>query len=92
MHQQFASLYFQKRNTLEFEEHLTKAVLCPFTMGGAQANFQQYWSVVTSDPRSTKQATQRYQKHVAVIQKAVQEAIEEENRNKSEQGLHHSEL
>ena len=42
IHQQFSSIYFQQKELTLFENHLTDAVLCPFTMIGAQQNFQQY--------------------------------------------------
>ena len=86
VHQQFSTVYFQQKNILKFEEHLTKAVLCPFTMGGSQANFQQYWALITRDPVSGPEANKRYQRHLSTIQAAIKEAIEKEEMEKRAKG------
>merc|ERR1719491_1725446 len=59
VHQQFAAIYLHEKKIRKFEDHLTEAVLCPFTMGGSQSNFQQYWNAVIEDPKTAVMAKER---------------------------------
>ena len=70
-----------------FEKHLTQAVICPFTMGGSQHNFQRYWSIVTQDPVSGAEASKRMEIEMEIIRKAVREAIEEEEEEEEKEDI-----
>jgi hypothetical protein len=81
LHQQFAHVAIQEGNYLEYEEQLTQAVLCPFTMGGALPAWQHYWQVASSNARTDQQRSevhQRQTKHATTIQEAVFEAQRKE--------------
>jgi hypothetical protein len=81
LHQQFAHVAIQEGNYLEYEEQLTQAVLCPFTMGGALPAWQHYWQVASSNARTDQQRSevhQRQTKHATTIQEAVLEAQRKE--------------
>lgn len=73
---QFAHCHVQQGKYLEFEQRLTHALLCPFTMGQAIPLWQNYWKQVTSDPRSGAEAKVRMDKYQAILN----EAIEKEQR------------
>ena len=62
---------------LNFEERLTKAVLCPFTSNAAQPIFRQYWQTVTKGGQD-KDSLLRYNQAMQIIQ----EAIEDEDKRK----------
>ena len=51
---------------------MTKALLCPFTMGQAIPLWQNYWKQVTSDPRSGAEAKDRMDKYQAIINEAIE--------------------
>ena len=81
LHQQFAHVAIQEGNYLEYENELTQAVLCPFTMGGALPAWQRYWQVANSNARTDQQRMelhQRQTKHATTIQEAVAEAQRKE--------------
>ncbi|KAG7336606.1 DUF1736 domain containing protein [Nitzschia inconspicua] len=92
VHQQFAHVSIQQGRYREYEEELTQAVLCPFTMGGALPMWQRYWQIaLESAPPGTLQRTEveeRQTYYTRIIQEAVQEAQrteEEKTRTTSSQ-------
>jgi len=81
LHQQFAFVAIQEGNFLEYEEELTQAVLCPFTMGGALPSWQRYWQVAMQNARNEMEQMevhQRQAKYAAIITEAVAEAQRKE--------------
>lgn len=81
LHQQFAHVSIQEGRYREYEEELTQAVLCPFTLGGAFPMWQQYWQVALSSATSSQQrmeVLQRQEKYTRIIQEAVMEAQQKE--------------
>eukprot|EP00568_Trieres_chinensis_P018350 CAMPEP_0183326098 /NCGR_PEP_ID=MMETSP0160_2-20130417/81354_1 /TAXON_ID=2839 ORGANISM="Odontella Sinensis, Strain Grunow 1884" /NCGR_SAMPLE_ID=MMETSP0160_2 /ASSEMBLY_ACC=CAM_ASM_000250 /LENGTH=394 /DNA_ID=CAMNT_0025494015 /DNA_START=527 /DNA_END=1711 /DNA_ORIENTATION=+ len=84
VHQQFAHCHIQEGKYLEFEERLTKALMCPFSMGGSLPLWQQYWKLVTADPVSGADAAKRMAKYQKIIEKAVQEESEKEEKAERE--------
>lgn len=81
LHQQFAYVAIQEGNYLEYEEELTQAVLCPFTMGGAFPMWQRYWQVALNSvttPKKELELQQRKEKYTRIIQEAVEEAQRKE--------------
>eukprot|EP00566_Odontella_aurita_P008001 CAMPEP_0113558774 /NCGR_PEP_ID=MMETSP0015_2-20120614/18533_1 /TAXON_ID=2838 /ORGANISM="Odontella" /LENGTH=660 /DNA_ID=CAMNT_0000460347 /DNA_START=112 /DNA_END=2090 /DNA_ORIENTATION=- /assembly_acc=CAM_ASM_000160 len=87
VHQQFAHCHIQETKYLKFEERLTKAVLCPFSMGGAVPMWQQYWQAVTKDPGPGGDAAR---KRMDMYQKRINEAVmkeqEKEEKERKERG------
>jgi len=79
VHWQFAQINYKKMNVPMFEERLVKAVLCPFTMGGALPLFQQYWSIALNDPKLGQLAAKRKVKYDKMINDAVVAASLKEN-------------
>lgn len=74
---QLAQLYIQKGKFLEFEEVITKGVICQYTMADSHSLFQQYWSVVLKDQSSVKQgANERYNAQMSIIEQAILEEKE----------------
>ena len=71
VHQQYAHVYIQQQRLLEFEERLTKAILCPFSMGGATELWRRYWPMVTKDPNTGAEAKMRMNKYTLQIEAAV---------------------
>mmetsp|Transcript_1707 Transcript_1707/g.2526 ORF Transcript_1707/g.2526 Transcript_1707/m.2526 type:complete len:644 (-) Transcript_1707:282-2213(-) len=82
VHQQLAHVYIQQQRLLEFESELAKAILCPFTMGGATSMWQNYWSMVLRDPTTKKEAEVRKRKYELQISAAVQREQEELEKGK----------
>lgn len=72
VHQQLAHVYIQQQRYLEFEEHLTQAILCPFSMGGATEMWKRYWPIMLENPSTAQEAQQRMQKYTSQIEAAVQ--------------------
>jgi hypothetical protein len=72
VHQQFAHVYIQQQRLLEFEERLARAILCPFTMGGATEMWRRYWPVVLKDPATKVKGQKRMEGFQARIERAVQ--------------------
>jgi hypothetical protein len=72
---QLAKIYVQKNRILDFEETITKGVICPFTMHDAHSIFQQYWKNVLTDPTSSNniQIKQRYNTQLKIIQRAIEQ-------------------
>lgn len=69
VHHQYAHVYIQQNEYLLFEQHLLKALLCPYTMGGSMDLWQRYWKVAGSTP----EAQERRNAYDAVIQRALLE-------------------
>jgi len=88
LHQQFAYVAIQEGNYLEYEEELTQAVLCPFTLGGAFPMWQQYWQAALNSASTQEKMTellQRKEKYTRIIQEAVEAAQRNEaNEQKKE--------
>lgn len=88
LHQQFAHVAIQEGNYMEYEEELTQAVLCPFTMGGAFPMWQQYWQVALNNASTNSKRTElqhRQEKYTRIIQEAVQEAQRKEEEEKKKE-------
>ena len=84
VHQQFAHVAIQQGKYLEYEEEITQAVLCPFTMGGALEMWKRYWQVAlnsASSPHQQAEVQDRQNKYSMIIQEAVIEAQREEREN-----------
>jgi hypothetical protein len=62
---------------LEFEERLARAILCPFTMGGATEMWRRYWPVVLKDPTTMVEGQKRMENFQVRIERAVQREQEE---------------
>ena len=84
IHQQFAHVAIQQGNYLEYEEELTQAVLCPFTMGGAMEMWQRYWNIAlqNASPGTSQDAVRQRQMKYSQI---IQNAVEEEKRKEEEE-------
>jgi hypothetical protein len=84
IHQQFAHVAIQEGKYREYEEELTQAVLCPFSMGGALPMWQKYWKIAVENvPPGTPQRAEieERQNHYTRI---IQEAVAEEQRKEQE--------
>lgn len=72
VHQQFAQIALFEQKYVEFEDRLTQALLCPFTLGGSKPLWDRYWPMVMNpqqnSPEIVATAKQRYQMHMRVIQ------------------------
>ena len=79
IHQQVAMILFQEKKYLEFEERLTNAVICPFSLQWGLNTFSQYWDAVTQESGSFggAAAVKRRQKHANRIRKAAEEERED---------------
>jgi hypothetical protein len=82
IHQQFAHVYIQQGKYREYEDELTQALLCPFTMGGALPMWQKYWQIaLDSTPPGTMQRAdveERQAHYSRIVLDAVQEAQRKE--------------
>ena len=60
---------------MEFEEELTQALLCPFTLGSAKPLWDRYWQAAgnSARPEIAEAAKRRQEKFVGIIQKALAE-------------------
>ena len=92
IHQQFAHVAAQQGKWEEYEEELTQAVLCPFTMGGALEMWKRYWQVAInsagSSPHAILQVQERQNRYSQIIQEKVMEAQrEEEEKRITHRGL-----
>lgn len=69
VHQQFAHVHVQMQQLEEFETRLAKAVLCPFSVGGATEMWRRYWeATAASDPEAQRRVNQ--------FQEKVRQAVE----------------
>jgi hypothetical protein len=77
VHQQFAHVSIQEHKYDEFEDRLTKACLCPFTLASSMDLFRRYWSMTTdpqqNPPLMAQAALARYNEQMRIINKAVEE-------------------
>ena len=79
VHYQFSHIYALEGKYFEFEDRITKAVLCQFTMQGAHNMFQQYWGSTLNDPAQVeKGAKERYGVQLKIIQDAIAREAENE--------------
>jgi hypothetical protein len=94
VHQQLAHVAIQRkpalqRHVLEFEEELLKALLCPYTMGGAMNLWKRYWDQTLNNMQpsssSSSHATTdaaavqaRYNGYVHTINEAIAKADRED--------------
>lgn len=89
LHQQFAHVAIQEGGYLEYEEELTQAVLCPFTMGGAFPMWQKYWQVALNSAKTSSKRTEvqhRQEKYSRIIQQAVEQAQRKEAEELTKKG------
>jgi hypothetical protein len=81
VHQQFAHVAIQEGRTGEFEERLSRALLCQFTLGGSLPLWNRYWTMALNaqaqPPRAVREARERYQRYTEVLNRAIAEAQEE---------------
>ena len=71
---QLAHSYVQREKFLEFENVITKAIICQYTMVEAHSLFQQYWSKVLRDASMLQHgAKDRYNAQFNIIQQAILE-------------------
>ena len=70
-----AQILFKRQQYIPFEERLTKAVLCPFTMGGAVSLYKQYWELAVmgsqNDHVTHSNILRRKEKYDDIIRKAI---------------------
>lgn len=75
VHWQMAQILFKRQQYVLFEERLTKAVLCPFTMSGAVSLYKQYWNIAVmgsqNDHVTHRNILQRKAKHDEIIRTAI---------------------
>lgn len=87
---QLAQIYIQKNRILDFENTITKGVICRFTMQDAYSLFQQYWSKVLREPVSSEHGNnkvkERYNFQLKIIQKAIQDEKQSRNEHDSNAG------
>jgi hypothetical protein len=80
VHAQFAHVAIQESKYTEFEERLTQALLCPFSMSNSLDLWQRYWKMAQDGtkyaPDVVAAAKIRYEERMKVIQNhlAVEEA------------------
>eukprot|EP00549_Striatella_unipunctata_P020156 CAMPEP_0118687448 /NCGR_PEP_ID=MMETSP0800-20121206/8387_1 /TAXON_ID=210618 ORGANISM="Striatella unipunctata, Strain CCMP2910" /NCGR_SAMPLE_ID=MMETSP0800 /ASSEMBLY_ACC=CAM_ASM_000638 /LENGTH=369 /DNA_ID=CAMNT_0006584631 /DNA_START=526 /DNA_END=1635 /DNA_ORIENTATION=+ len=84
VHHQFAHVAIQEAKVFEFEERLTKAITCPFTMEGAANLWRRYWPVAIQQEynKDYAQAQMRFQRYQSIVEAKIKEA-EEEKENAS---------
>lgn len=97
VHAQFAHVAIQEQKYLEFEERLTQALLCPFSMTNSLDLWQRYWKMAqdgTKNPPDVVAATAvRYEKHMKVIRyHLAQEDLKEEGEEKQKKSSSSSSL
>ena len=76
VHMQYAHVYFQQEKLISFEQELVEALLCPFSMGQAMTNWNQYWEVMLSSGDNV--ASGRYTKYMERIQGEIDKAAKED--------------
>jgi hypothetical protein len=93
LHQQFAHIAIQQGAYMEYEQELTQAVLCPFTMGGALEMWKRYWQVAINNAQQQQQAgggiedggVTAIQERQAHYTRIIQEAVEKEKQKELQQ-------
>ena len=78
VHWQLAQIHYKRQEYIPFEERLTKAVLCPFTMGGAAPVYKQYWQAVTQDSQSNPAVYNEFLQRKVKYDRIIHNAIERE--------------
>eukprot|EP00554_Chaetoceros_debilis_P011713 CAMPEP_0194128068 /NCGR_PEP_ID=MMETSP0150-20130528/60851_1 /TAXON_ID=122233 /ORGANISM="Chaetoceros debilis, Strain MM31A-1" /LENGTH=121 /DNA_ID=CAMNT_0038822023 /DNA_START=1544 /DNA_END=1909 /DNA_ORIENTATION=+ len=90
IHFQFSQLsVLERKHDIQFEDRLTKGVLCPTTMNGAHQVFQQYWSQIVNRGAAERS---RYQNHLRVIQDAIHDENREQRTSGRRKSSNHEEL
>jgi heme/copper-type cytochrome/quinol oxidase subunit 2 len=84
LHQQFAHVAVQQGKYMEYEEELTQAVLCPFTMGGALEMWKRYWEVTINNAQAVMDDVTEIQERQKYYKRIIQEAIEKEKEKEIE--------
>lgn len=78
VHQQFAHVAIQEHSILEFEERLSRALMCPFTLGGSMPLWNRYWAIAlnaqSQPPQVVREARERYQRYMDVLNRAIEES------------------
>jgi tetratricopeptide (TPR) repeat protein len=87
LHQQFAHIAIQQGKYMEYEEELTQAVLCPFTMGGSLEMWKRYWQVAISNAQAGMNDVTEIQERQNHYGRIIQEAVEKEQQKEFEQEL-----
>ena len=85
VHQQFAHIAAQEQRISEFEERLTRALICPFTMGSAMSTWRNYWSAALDPTRNPPAAVTAAQTRQAKYLKVVDDAIAAEDAAQQQQ-------
>ena len=85
LHQQFAHVAIQQGKYMEYEEELTQAILCPFTMGGALEMWKRYWEVAINNAKAVMDDVTEIQDRQNHYTSIIQEAIEKEKQKEIEQ-------
>jgi hypothetical protein len=71
VHAQFAHVSIQEQKYIEFEERLTQALLCPFSMSNSLDLWQRYWKMAQdgtkNPPDVAAAAAVRYEKYMKEI-------------------------
>jgi len=92
LHKQYVYVSLQENKYLEVEEELTQALLCPFTMGGTEQLWNNYWNhLLSSAPKGTKQHADietRYRTALSVVQLGIEkeQELKEEQAAMAEKG------
>ena len=83
VHYQFAQVLFQQEKYLEFEDRITKSVLCPFTMTQSYSLYTRYWKTVLHDSQGdVANAQRRYKRYNGIIEEAIKKETAKENAEK----------
>jgi hypothetical protein len=82
VHQQFAHVAIQENSLLEFEERLSRALMCQFTLGGSMPLWNRYWKVALNPqaqpPQLVHEARKRYERYMEVLNQAIADAAKQE--------------
>lgn len=87
VHAQFAHVAIQEQKYIEFEERLTQALLCPFSLNNSLDLWQRYWKMAQdgtkNSPDVVEAAAIRYEKHMEEIRyHLAKEELKEEGKEK----------
>jgi hypothetical protein len=86
LHQQFAHVAAQQQNFPEYEEELTQAVLCGFTMQQALEMWKHYWEVAMHNAAATSPTAQMdVEERKNYYTRIIEEAVEKERRKSEEE-------
>ena len=80
IHQQFAHVAVQEGKFLEYEEELSQALMCKFTVSGSFEMWQRYWPVAVnsaSSPEERFKVEQRRDKYARMIQEEMTKIAED---------------